>query len=349
MNGGPAVRSITIVGMASAIRVRSLVKRFDDVVAVDGIDLDVVEGECFGLLGPNGAGKTTTIEILEGLQRPTSGEVELLGLPWRAHAAELRARIGIQLQETELYDKLSAEETVRLFRSFYPRRIEVAEALRQVDLIDKQDAWVAKLSGGQTQRLAIACALVSDPELFFLDEPTTGLDPTARRSLWEIIRAMRSRGRTIVLTTHYMEEAERLCDRIAIMRKGKVIALGTPRELIATLGAEEIVEIECDPPLPAEVFTAIHGVVSCLADGAGFRLSVKEIHTTLPRLIDVLRDHSARASRLSTRTATLDDVFVELTGTSIGAEEAAIEQARAATAKSRGGAKRPRPAEEGRT
>jgi ABC-2 type transport system ATP-binding protein len=328
--------------MDSAIRVRSLVKRFEDLVAVDGIDLDVRVGECFGLLGPNGAGKTTTIEILEGLQRPTSGEVELLGLPWKAHAAELRARIGIQLQETELYDKLSAEETVRLFRSFYPRRIGVADALAQVDLTDKKDAWVQKLSGGQKQRLAIACALVSDPELFFLDEPTTGLDPTARRSLWEIIRAMRSRGRTIVLTTHYMEEAEKLCDRIAIMRKGKVIALGTPRELIARLGAEEIVEVESEPVLPAAFFAAIPGVAGVHADGAGFRLSVREIHATLPRLIDALRERTARASRLSTRTATLDDVFVELTGTSMGEEDAIAEQARAATKGERGGRRRSR-------
>jgi ABC-2 type transport system ATP-binding protein len=330
--------------MRSAIRVRGLVKRFDDVVAVDGIDLDVHQGECFGLLGPNGAGKTTTIEVLEGLQRPTAGEVELLGLPWASHAAELRARIGIQLQETELYDKLSAEETVRLFRSFYPRRIAVAEALAQVDLVDKKDAWVAKLSGGQKQRLAIACALVSDPELFFLDEPTTGLDPTARRALWEIIRAMRARGRTILLTTHYMEEAEKLCDRVAIMRKGRVIALGTPRELIATLGAEEIVEIASDPPLAAEAFTSIPGVVGCLVDGAGYRLSVREVHATLPRLIDALRERAARPSRLNTRTATLDDVFVELTGTSIGEEEAADEQAR--TAKKRGATRSGRAAKE---
>ena len=328
--------------MSLAIRVRSLVKRFDDLVAVDGIDLDVNEGECFGVLGPNGAGKTTTIEILEGLQRPTSGEVELLGLPWKAHASELRARIGIQLQETELYDKLSAEETIRLFRSFYPRRIAVADALAQVDLTDKKDAWVQKLSGGQKQRLAIACALVSDPELFFLDEPTTGLDPTARRSLWEIIRAMRSRGRTIVLTTHYMEEAEKLCDRIAIMRKGKVIALGTPHELIARLGADEIVEVATDPPLPAEFFAAIPGVAGVHADGAGFRLSVREIHATLPLLVDALRERSARASRLTTRTATLDDVFVELTGTSMGEEDAIAEQARAAAQAGRGGRRRSR-------
>jgi ABC-2 type transport system ATP-binding protein len=317
----------------AAIRVKGLVRRFDDVVAVDGIDLEIRRGECFGLLGPNGAGKTTTVEILEGLQRPTSGEVELLGLPWPGHERELRARIGIQLQETELYDKLSVAETVRLFRSFYPRRIDVMDALAQVELVDKKDAWVEKLSGGQKQRLAIACALVSDPELFFLDEPTTGLDPAARRALWEIIKAMRARGRTIVLTTHYMEEAEKLCDRIAILRKGKVIALGTPRELIATLGAEEIIEVASEPALPATVFSSIPGVVACLPDAVGFRCSVKEIHATLPLVIDALRQQGARPSRLNTRTATLDDVFVELTGKSIGDEEAAADQAKAAAAK----------------
>jgi ABC-2 type transport system ATP-binding protein len=324
------------VNGATAIRVRALVKRFDELVAVDGVDLDVREGECFGLLGPNGAGKTTTIEILEGLQRPSGGEVELLGMSWRGHAEELRGRIGIQLQETELYDRLSVAETVRLFRSFYPRRIEVADALARVDLTDKADAWVQKLSGGQKQRLAIACALVSDPEIFFLDEPTTGLDPTARRSLWEILKDMRARGRTILFTTHYMEEAEKLCDRIAIMRKGKVIALGTPQELIATLGADEMIEVATEPALDAAVLAAVPGVVACLPDATGFRLSVRGIHATLPPLIDALRQHGARPSRLNTRTATLDDVFVELAGTSIVEEEAAAAQAQAAAAPARG-------------
>jgi ABC-2 type transport system ATP-binding protein len=332
-----------------AIRTEQLVKKFDDVTAVDGVDLEVRAGECFGLLGPNGAGKTTTIEILEGIQRPTSGRVELLGLPWDGHATELRSRIGIQLQETELYDKLTVSETVRLFRSFYPRRIAVDEALAYVDLHEKRDAWVQKLSGGQKQRLAIACALVSDPDLFFLDEPTTGLDPGARRALWEIVRKMRERGRTILLTTHYMEEAEKLCDRVAIMRKGKVIALGTPRELIAELGeggaggSVEIVEVASEPALPASVFAAIPGVVACHPDASGFRLGVKEIHAVLPLVIDTLRKHDARPSRLETRTATLDDVFVELTGTSIGEEEAAAAKAadekNAARAKKKWGAR----------
>jgi len=330
--------------MVPAIRLRGLVKRFEDVVAVDGVDLEVERGICFGVLGPNGAGKTTTVEILEGLQRPTSGDVELLGMSWNGRAAELRARIGVQLQETELYDKLSVAETIRLFRSFYPRRIDVAEAMAQVDLVEKRDAWVEKLSGGQKQRLAIACALVSDPELFFLDEPTTGLDPAARRSLWEIIRGMRSRGRTILLTTHYMEEAEKLCDRVAILRRGRVIALGTPRELIATLGAEEIIEVASEPALPADVYAAVPGVVACLPDAAGFRLSVHEVHETLPRLVDALRTRGARPSRLNTRTATLDDVFVELTGKSIGEEEAADRKARAAGAPARGWKRRTREA-----
>ncbi|MSR47357.1 MAG: ABC transporter ATP-binding protein [Planctomycetes bacterium] len=319
-----------------AIRIRGLVKRFEGVAAVDGVDLEVRAGECFGILGPNGAGKTTTIEILEGLKQPTAGAVELFGLPWRGHERELRSRIGIALQETELYDKLSVRETVALFRSFYPRRLEVDDALAQVDLIEKKAAWVEKLSGGQKQRLAIACALVCDPELFFLDEPTTGLDPAARRSLWEIIGKLRARGRTIVLTTHYMEEAEKLCDRIAILQKGKVIALGTPRELIARLGGDEIIEVGSDPAVAAEVFAALPGVAACLPDAGGFRLSVRGIHETLPRVIDALRQNGARPSRLATRTATLDDVFVKLTGTSIGAEEAKAAEAAQAVAQSAG-------------
>ncbi len=219
-----------------ALRVSRLRKTYRDVVAVDGLDLEVRHGECFGLLGPNGAGKTTTIEICEGLTTPDSGEVELLGLRWDKDAAELRQRLGIQLQDTQLSDKLTVAETLRLFRSFFRSGPDTAEAIALVQLEEKRNARVGALSGGQKQRLALACALVGDPDLLFLDEPTTGLDPQARRQLWELIERLRSAGRTLLLTTHYMDEAERLCDRVAIMDHGKAIALGTPRELMAAHG-----------------------------------------------------------------------------------------------------------------
>jgi ABC-2 type transport system ATP-binding protein len=225
-----------------ALRVAGLRKRFGDVVAVDGLDLTVAAGECFGLLGPNGAGKTTTIEICEGLTPPDEGVVEVLGQRWDRDERALRERLGIQLQETKLAEKLTVEETVRLFRSFYARGRDVGDVIGVVQLEEKRGARVGKLSGGQKQRLALACALVGDPELLFLDEPTTGLDPQSRRQLWDLITELKASGRSIVLTTHYMDEAERLCDRVAIVDHGRVIALGTPRELIAGLGAEHVVE-----------------------------------------------------------------------------------------------------------
>ena len=215
-----------------AIRVRGLVKRYADVVAVDGLDLEVARGECFGLLGPNGAGKTTTLEVLEGLLVPEAGEVEVLGRGWAGSAGWLRERLGITLQETRLPDKLTVREVVELFRSFYRRGRAPEEVIRLVSLEEKAGAWYEKLSGGQKQRLAVACALVGDPELLFLDEPTTGLDPQSRRQLWEVVGALKAEGRTVLLTTHYMDEAERLCDRVAVVDHGKVIAQGTPRELV---------------------------------------------------------------------------------------------------------------------
>ena len=211
--------------------------------AVNGLDLEVFKGECFGLLGPNGAGKTTTVEILEGLTPSDEGTVEILGERWsKGDNRALRERLGVQLQETQLADKVTVVETLRLFRSFYRRGHDVDEVIHTVALEEKRNARVGKLSGGQRQRLAVACALVSDPELLFLDEPTTGLDPQARLSLWDIVEKFRAGGGTILLTTHYMEEAARLCDRVAIMDHGKVIALGTPAELIESLGADQIVE-----------------------------------------------------------------------------------------------------------
>src|SRR3954451_24358552 len=229
-------------------------KAYGDVVAVDGLDLTVSSGECFGLLGPNGAGKTTTIEICEGLTAPDSGEVEVLGRRWDRDERALRERLGIQLQETMLAEKLTVGETVRLFRSFYARGRDVDEVIDVVQLGEKRRSRVGKLSGGQKQRLALACAIVGDPELLFLDEPTTGLDPQSRRQLWDLIVELRASGRSIVLTTHYMDEAERLCDRVAIVDHGHVIALGTPRELIASLGAEHVVEFTV-PDAPADALS----------------------------------------------------------------------------------------------
>src|ERR1022692_3418116 len=228
--------------MGAALEVHNLRKAYKDVVAVDGLELQVRLGECFGLLGPNGAGKTTTIEICEGLIAADSGEVEMLGMRWDSDASQLRQRLGIQLQDTQLAEKLTVFETIRLFRSFYHAGPTPAEVIALVQLEEKRNSRVGKLSGGQKQRLAMACALVGDPEFLFLDEPTTGLDPQARRQLWDLIEQFKAGGRTVLLTTHYMDEAERLCDRVAIMDHGKVIALGTPRELIASIGVEHIVE-----------------------------------------------------------------------------------------------------------
>lgn len=225
----------------AALRVRNLVKTYQDVVAVNGLDLEVHPGECFGLLGPNGAGKTTTIEICEGLTEPDSGDVEVLGLRWAHNARELRERLGIQLQETQLPDKITVIETLQLFRSFFRQGPSAEDAMGLVQLQEKRDSRVGNLSGGQKQRLALACALVGNPDLLFLDEPTTGLDPQARRQLWDLITQFKKDGRTILLTTHYMDEAEQLCDRVAIVDHGKSIALGSPQELIAAYGGEPVV------------------------------------------------------------------------------------------------------------
>src|SRR5215470_13759142 len=229
--------------MAPAIQCRDLRKTYDrKVEAVRGLNLAIEPGECFGLLGPNGAGKTTTIEILEGLSQPTSGEVTILGQTWKSHSRELREQLGISLQETRLSEKLSVRETIELFASFYQHPRSSAEVLDALQLEEKADSWVGKLSGGQRQRLAVATALVGSPKILFLDEPTTGLDPQSRRQLWDIIREFQRGGGTVLLTTHYMDEAERLCDRLAIVDHGKIIAEGSPNELIERLGGHHMVE-----------------------------------------------------------------------------------------------------------
>ena len=301
-----------------ALHVRGLRKIYQDVVAVDGVDLQVRAGECFGLLGPNGAGKTTTIEICEGLTEPDSGEVEVLGRRWITDGAWLRQRLGIQLQETQLSDKLTVGETVRLFRSFFTHGPLPDDVIALVQLGEKRHARVATLSGGQKQRLAVACALVSRPELLFLDEPTTGLDPQSRRQLWDVITRFRTAGGTVLLTTHYMEEAERLCHRVAIMDHGRVIALGTPRQLIATLGAEHVVEFALadgagTAPDTAELAT-LPGVRSVRPAADRTALTVTEVHHAVPALMALLERRGAELSMLATHHATLEDVFVSLTG-----------------------------------
>ncbi len=303
-----------------AIRCEGLVKRYGDVTAVAGLDLTVHAGECFGLLGPNGAGKTTTIEILEGLTPADAGLVEVLGHAWAGGAADrrLRERLGIQLQETKLPEKLTVEETIRLFASFYPKAHAVDRVLAVVELGEKRRAWYSKLSGGQKQRLAVACALVHRPELLFLDEPTTGLDPQSRRRLWDVVAGFRSEGNSVLLTTHYMEEAERLCDRVAIMDHGKVIALGTPRALIASLGAEHVVEFTLSDGIAIAglepELRGLPGVGSVRTADGTVALSATALHVTLPALTGLLERGGHALASLTTHHASLDDVFVALTG-----------------------------------
>ncbi|HLN27015.1 MAG TPA: ABC transporter ATP-binding protein [Gemmataceae bacterium] len=305
--------------MTSAILCRDLRKRYagkPPVDAVNGLDLEVMPGECFGLLGPNGAGKTTTIEILEGLLSATSGEVEILGEHWGRDDESLRQRLGISLQETRLAEKLTVHETLTLFRSFYARGLTPMNVMEQVGLTEKSNAYVGKLSGGQRQRLAVACALIGDPELLFLDEPTTGLDPQSRRQLWDILRAFRSQGRTVLITTHYMDEAERLCDRVAVVDHGRVIALGSPQELIAQLGGEHFVEFALNDgnAIPESDLCLLPAVVAVRREDERYCLTVTAPHLTIPALLNRLRSEARDLVSLTTRHASLEDVFVTLTG-----------------------------------
>jgi len=297
-----------------AIVCSDLVKKFGSLVAVNGLDLHVARGECFGLLGPNGAGKTTTIEILEGLQKPEGGSVSLFGKSWDRDERALREIIGISLQETKLNEKLTVLETVRLFRSFYKSGRPPETLLDQLSLTEKKDARVGKLSGGQRQRLAVACALVGNPEILFLDEPTTGLDPQSRLELWEQVMSFKKAGGTILLTTHYMDEAERLCDRIAIVDHGKLIALGTPTELIATLQAANVIEFASEPEMTEAEAEAIPGVTGVHRRGPNLSLNVDSLAETVPALLSTIERNSAKLVNLSTHRATLEDVFVSLTG-----------------------------------
>jgi ABC-2 type transport system ATP-binding protein len=297
-----------------AVSCHDLRKRFENVVAVDGLDLEVRRGECFGLLGPNGAGKTTTIEILEGLTDRDSGTVEILGLNWEQNSVDIRERIGISLQETLLNEKLTVAETIRLFRSFYKEGRDPQTLLDDFSLEEKRDARIGKLSGGQKQRLAVACALVGNPDILFLDEPTTGLDPQSRLQLWEAVHRFRRGGGTVLITTHYMDEAERLCDRIAGIDHGKRIALGTPAELIQSLEGANVVEFTSEPLLDEATVQAIGGVHHARRRGDAWSVTVQSLATSVPHVIDTVERNGATLKTLSTHQATLEDVFVSLTG-----------------------------------
>jgi len=303
--------------MAVAIQCRGLRKTYEGKVeAVRGLDLTINMGECFGLLGPNGAGKTTTIEILEGLLEPTSGKVEVLGKTWQADERELREQLGISLQETRLSEKLTVRETLQLFSSFYRHPISVESVLDELSLQEKKNALVGKLSGGQKQRLAVATALVANPQILFLDEPTTGLDPQSRRQLWEIIRQFQQRNGTVLLTTHYMDEAERLCDRIAIIDHGQIIAEGTPAELIERLTGHHVVEFAIAHGNGADghAWDKLPGVQAVRTEDGVFSLQVREPHETIPALLAEVQRQRAQLVHLTTRQASLEDVFVQLTG-----------------------------------
>ena len=304
--------------MAVAIQCRDLRKTYDGKVeAVRGLNLEIQTGECFGLLGPNGAGKTTTIEILEGLLEPTSGEVSILGHSWQENAREMREWLGISLQETRLSEKLTVRETVELFASFYREPRSSDEVLEELQLTEKADSWVGKLSGGQRQRLAVATALVCNPKILFLDEPTTGLDPQSRRQLWDIVREFQRAGGTVLLTTHYMDEAERLCDRLAIVDHGQIIAEGSPPDLIERLGGHHVVEFAVDTNSDGAalaVWRVLPSVESVREDDGMVALSVKEPHLAIPALLDAVEKQGSVLQHLTTRQASLEDVFVRLTG-----------------------------------
>ncbi len=296
------------------IRVRGLTKRYGDVQAVAGIDFDVAPGQIFGLLGPNGAGKTTTVEILEGLRTPDGGEVRVLGVDVTKGADALKPRIGVSLQTAALYPRLTVTEVLDLFRSFYPRPRQTAELIAALELGERRNAQTKVLSGGQRQRLAVALALVNDPELVFLDEPTTGLDPAARRSLWDLIRGLKAAGRTVLLTTHYMEEAEMLCDRLAIMDHGRILEMGTVNELISKRFHERAVRFDRLDGLPSSDLAALPAVASIKDDGDEVLLYTRDVGATIGALLAMTEARGLDPQNLAIRRPTLEDVFLDLTG-----------------------------------
>ena len=296
------------------IRVRGLTKRYDEVQAVAGIDFDVAKGEIFGLLGPNGAGKTTTVEILEGLREPDGGDVSVLGVDVRRDADAIKPRIGVSLQTAALYPKLTVTELVDLFRSFYPRSRPTGEIIDALELGERRHARSQELSGGQRQRLAVALSLVNDPELVFLDEPTTGLDPAARRSLWDIVEGLKADGRSVLLTTHYMEEAEILCDRLAIMDHGRILEMGTVEELVSKHFQERTVRFDRLDGLARQELEGLPAVSSVKEDTDEVLIYTRDPGRTIGALLDLTDSRELEPQNLSIRRATLEDVFLDLTG-----------------------------------
>jgi ABC-2 type transport system ATP-binding protein len=296
------------------ILVRDLRKTYGQTRAVDGVGFEVRAGEVFGLLGPNGAGKTTTVEILEGLRRPDSGDVRVLGIDVARHPDALKERIGVALQTAALYPKLTVVEVLDLFRSFYPRSRSSTELIDLLELGEKRSTQTRALSGGQRQRLAVALALVNDPEVIFLDEPTTGLDPAARRSLWAIVESLRARGRTILLTTHYMEEAEVLCDRLAIMDHGRILEAGTVHDLVSRRFKERSVRFEAIDGLDDSRLAAFPGVSSIKHEDGEAILYTRDVPATIGALLAASDRLGVEARNLAVRAPTLEDVFLDLTG-----------------------------------
>jgi len=296
------------------IRVRGLTKRYGDVQAVDGIDFDVAKGEIFGLLGPNGAGKTTTVEILEGLRQPDGGEVSVLGVDVSHDADAIKPRIGVSLQTAALYPKLTVTELIDLFRSFYPTSRSTKEVMDALELGERHNARSQDLSGGQRQRLAVALSLVNDPELVFLDEPTTGLDPAARRSLWDIVEGLKADGRSVLLTTHYMEEAEILCDRLAIMDHGRILEMGTVEQLVSKHFQERTVRFDRLDGLAREELERLPEVTSVKEDTNEVLMYTKDPGRTIGALLDLADSRGLEPQNLGIRRATLEDVFLDLTG-----------------------------------
>jgi ABC-2 type transport system ATP-binding protein len=298
----------------TAILVENLVKTYNGVRAVDGVSFTVEKGEIFGLLGPNGAGKTTTVEILEGLRAADSGRAEVLGMDMRRDGSRIKQCVGVTLQTATLMPNLTARELLDLFGSFYPRSLPPDDLLARLGLEEKRNARVQTLSGGQQQRLAVALALINDPELVFLDEPTTGLDPQARRSLWEVIGDMRRAGKTVFLTTHYMEEAERLCDRIAIMDHGRILAMDTPRGLVQAQFTERAIQFTVPEGVDPALFAQVPGVLRIATENGDVVLYSETVQRTLSSLMEWAAAQNMELDDIHLRRATLEDVFIKLTG-----------------------------------